>query len=52
LTLNFGDQCTISVTFTHLSSNNNNATAHVNVFDTLTGVGGTLTQSSPNFTAN
>jgi len=51
LTLNNGDKCTIGVTFTHPSSNNN-ATAHVNVFDTLTGVGGTLTQSSSNFTAN
>jgi hypothetical protein len=51
LTLNIGDQCTIGVTFTHPSSNNN-ATAHVNLFDTLTGVGGTLTQSSSNFTAN
>jgi len=51
LTLNIGDQCTIGVTFTHPSSNSN-ATAHVTLSDTLAGIGGTLTQSSSNFTAN
>jgi hypothetical protein len=51
LTLNVGDQCTIGVTFNHPSSNSN-STAHVNLSDTLAGVGGTLTQSSSDFTAN
>jgi hypothetical protein len=51
LILNIGDQCTIGVTFTHPSSNNN-ATAHVTLTDTLAGVGGTLTQNSSPFTAN
>jgi len=51
LTLNIGDQCTIGVTYTHPSSNSN-ATAHVNLSDTLAGIGGTLTQSSSSFTAN
>jgi hypothetical protein len=51
LTLNIGDQCTIGVQYVPGGSTSS-ATAHVNLSDTLTGEGGTLTQSSPNFTAN